>query len=272
MSIVTNLASAVFKAGLGKPVAAAASIAYSLKGGRQRFRVDQHGHWMNEQPEATIVSSVPHTTSYAAYREWVIDNWAFGYLPQSGDTVIDVGAGVGEEAVVFSGMVGPTGRVISIEAHPETFDCLQETIRRSRLGNVTAICAAVTDQDGTATIGSVSNHLANSIIDGAEGTQVAARSLDSLVQELGLGPVQLIKMNIEGAERLAVRGMPDLARRTANLCISCHDFVADRDGDDAFRTREEVRDTVEQLGFRITTRPNHRHPWVRDYLYCSRGS
>jgi FkbM family methyltransferase len=270
--MLAELGSRLFEAGFRKPVAAAASMAYSLRGGGLRFSVDEHRHWVNEQPEATIVSPVPHTTRYSAYRDWVIDNWAFGYLPREGDVVIDVGAGVGEEAVTFSKLVGPSGHVVSIEAHPETYSCLVETIRRSGLGNVTAVCAAVSDADGTATIGSVSNHLANSIVDGADGTDVPARSLDSLADELGLDRVSLVKMNIEGAERLAVRGMERLAPRTANVCISCHDFVSDRDGGDVFRTKQNVRLSLEHYGFAIATRPQDRRPWVRDYLYGSRAA
>jgi FkbM family methyltransferase len=243
-----------------------------LKGARQRFSIDEHGHWVNQQPEATVVSPVPHTTRFAAYRDWVIDNWAFGYHPREGDTVVDVGAGVGEEAIVFSDLVGSSGRVISIEAHPETFSCLEETIRRSGLINVTPICVAVSDRDGIATIGSVDNHLANSIVGGAEGSEVPARSLDSLADELRIGPIALLKMNIEGAERLAVRGMSRLAQRTSNLCISCHDFVADRDGNDLFRTKRDVQESLKKFGFEIVTRPADDRRWVRDYLYASRPS
>jgi hypothetical protein len=77
-------------------------------------------------------------------------------------------------------------------------------------------------------------------------------------------------MNIEGAERLAVKGMKRLAAATANVCISCHDFVTDRTGDPAFRTRESVRHDLEAYGFEISTRPDHELPWVRDYLYGTR--
>lgn len=272
MSMVAEIGTSLFEVGLRKPVAAVASMARSLRGGGQRFWVDDQDRWVNEQPEGTVVSSVPHTTRFAAYRDWVIDNWAFAYRPGEGGTVIDVGAGVGEEAIIFSRLVGSSGRVISIEAHPTTFSCLLETIRLSGLKNVIPICAAVSDEDGIATIGSATNHLANSIIDDADGVSVSARSLDSLANDLGLGSIDLLKMNIEGAERLAVRGMKRLAQQTANVCISCHDFVADRDGGDSMRTKREVQESLERFGFEIVTRPTHEHPWVRDYLYGTRPS
>jgi FkbM family methyltransferase len=270
MSMMLSLALRAYRAGLKGPVAAAASLYLGrLKGRDQRFSIDRHGHWVNRQPDATIVSMAPHTATHREYRHWVLDNWAFEYEPRPGDTVIDVGAGVGEEAVVFSKLVGPTGRVIAIEAHPETFACLAETIEQSGLTNVVPLCVAVTDQDGVAFIGSVDNYLANSIV-GGSGAKVPARSLDSLADELGLERIDLVKMNIEGAERLAVKGMERISNRVSHVAISCHDFVADRDGGDEFRTKAEVKKLLGTFGYRLTTRPDHPNAWVRDYLYGCR--
>ena len=267
MSILLSAAMRAYKAGFKRPVAAAASLYLGrLKGRDQRFAIDDHGHWVNRQPGATIVSMIPHTATYAEYRKWVLDNWAFDYEPQLGDTVIDVGAGVGEETVVFSQLVGLNGRVIAIEAHPETFSCLVETIEQSGLTNVVPVCAALTDRDGVAFIGSLDNYLANSIV-GGSGAEVPARSLDSLADGLGLDRIALVKMNIEGAERLAVQGMERIASRIAHVAISCHDFIADRDGGDEFRTKDDVRKVLDKFGFRITTRAEHPDAWVRDYLY-----
>jgi FkbM family methyltransferase len=268
MGLLASLAQRASDAGLKRQVATLSSILYgTLKGRDQAFTIDPQGRWINHQPNATIVSTVPHTTERKAFEQWVLDNWAHQYTPRHGDIVVDVGAGVGEEAITFSNLVGSTGRVISIEAHPETYACLAETIRLSDLTNVIPLCVAVTDQDGTAVIGSTANHLANSIMTDGEGTDVPTRSLDSIGDELHLDKVDLLKMNIEGAERLAVRGMTALASRTRYVAISCHDFISDRDGGDTFRTFDEVRSWLGDHGFDLVTRPDHPYPWVRYYLY-----
>src|SRR3954471_11158565 len=220
MGLAGTLVASIDGRGLRRASARFASLVYgAARGGRQSFTVDRDGHWVNRQPEATIVSPTVHTTSYAAFRRWVIDNWCWGYLPQAGDTVIDVGAGVGEEAVIFSRLVGPTGRVISIEAHPETFACLEQTVRLSRLGNVTPLQVALSDRDGTANIASGDSHLTSSVVKGGRGIEVAARSLDSIAAELRLREIALLKMNIEGAERLAVKGMHSAAPRVPHACL-----------------------------------------------------
>jgi hypothetical protein len=49
-----------------------------------------------------------------------LDYWTYLYNPQPGDTIIDVGAGVGVDALSLALLVGNTGRIYSIEANPQT--------------------------------------------------------------------------------------------------------------------------------------------------------
>jgi FkbM family methyltransferase len=267
VSALMKVANIAGRLGLRPLVARAASLAYR----GSDFAVDGEDRWINRQREATFVSPTFHTTGFSAVEAWVLDNWTWGYRPRPGDTVIDVGAGVGEEAVIFSKLVGESGRVISIEAHPRTFSCLEQTIARSGLHNVTALCCAVADEDGELFISDVQSHLSNSIVGQSNGTRVRARSLDSIAAELGLGDIALIKMNIEGAERLAVDGMTSIAPQVRNAVISCHDFVADFfGGGPELRTKEHVRRALEAQGFALATRADPPNSWVRDYLYAHR--
>lgn len=267
MSTVFKVASAVDRMGLRPLVARAASVAYA----GQRFGVDARGRWLNRQPEATFVSPIIHTAKYAQIEAAVLDNWAWDYMPSAGDTIIDVGAGVGEEAVVFSRLVGPTGRVVSIEAHPGTFRCLEATVALSNLSNVTAVQCAVADKNGELSISTGENHLMNTVVGSQGDVTVPARALHSLLDELGIGEVSLLKMNIEGAERLALQGAARVSGRVQHAAISCHDFVADHfGGGEQYRTREQVRTLLESFGFDVRSRPDAADSWVRDYLYASR--
>ncbi len=251
--------------GLRRPLAMVLSL---VMPGR-RFSVDRAGRWVNWSRAATIVSPSLHFTPYEKVHGWVIENWCWDYRPKAGDVVIDIGAGIGEETVAFSKMVGPTGRVISIEAHPETFSALVATVERSKLDNVTLLNCAVADKNGSIQIGTADCHVASSIFQGA-GTTVPAKTLDSIVDQLGLGDIAFIKMNIEGAEKLAIRGMDAVIWRLSATCISCHDFVADLQHDEQFRTKSEVLAALRAHGFRIRSRDDHPECWVRDYLYAAR--
>ena len=265
MGRLFQVAERLDRIGLRRPVARVATLAYPAS----RFSVDADGRWINAQAEATFVSPTLHTSSYQALHDWVLDNWLWDFRLTPGDTVIDVGAGIGEETVVFSRLVGPAGRVISIEAHPDTFACLERTVRLSGLDNVTTVPCAVADADGELAISTADCHVASALVD-AGGIKVAARSLDSLADELGLGEVAFVKMNIEGAERPAMRGMERLLGRLEAACISCHDFLADLGQSEGFRTKAEVSEALERAGLTIRTREDHPQCWVRDYLYARR--
>ena len=184
MGIFAEVGKTLDRQGLRSLVAiGATAVRGTLLGRRQRFWTDAAGHWVNEEAEATIVSPIIHTARFESYRQTVLENWAWQYQPQAGDTVIDVGAGVGEEAVVFSKLVGPTGVVVSVEAHPDTFACLRATLEQSRITNVTPIDCAVTDSDGKVSIDDTDNHLRNSVMKAGGGQSIPSRSLDSLAEE-----------------------------------------------------------------------------------------
>ncbi len=131
---------------------------------------------------------------------------------------------------LFQGCVGESGRVISIEAHPTVFRCLSKMCAANRLENVTLVQAAVADHETEVQLTDSHEHEGNSIIGTASGVRVACTTLDSLFRSLGLLRVDLLKMNIEGAERLALAGMREMVKKTKNICISCHDFLADGGG------------------------------------------
>lgn len=272
MNILRSTVFGLDRLGLRRIIAPPASaLRRARSGGRQSFSVSTEGHWINRDSGAVIVSPEIHTAPFAAYRNWVLDNWAWGYRPKAGDVVVDIGAGVGEESVIFSGLVGATGRVISVEAHPRTFECLARTISMSNLTNVEARCCAIAETDGTVDIDDTESFIGNSIIASSkEGLTVPSRSIDSLCAELGIDRIDLLRMNIEGAERLAVAGMEGTSRSCSNIVISCHDFLADAGGPEQFRTFEEVKGKLEQLGFALRFRPDHPDPWGRYYVYGHR--
>ncbi len=260
------IASRLDRLGLRRPLAVAASLAYP----RQSFSVDDLGNWVNQQVEYTIVSPTIHTAAFADIRAWVLETWCHGYTPRRGDVVVDVGAGIGEEALVFSRLVGPSGRIVAIEAHPATFACLASTVQRSGLTNVEPVECALGESDGSASISTGNQHLANSIMAGGDHI-VAKRSLDSLAAELGLDRIDFLRMNIEGAERLAIQGMTKCIDDVRNVSISCHDFVADSTGDDSFRSKAQMRAFLKDSGFKLMTRSaENERPWVGDYLFGSR--
>lgn len=242
----------------------------SLKGDRRRFAVDRTGNWINAQPEGTLVGPDLHTAYLGQVQAAIASHWFHEYTPRTGDVVIDVGAGIGEDAVVISQLVGATGRVHAIEAHPATFACLRSTVALSKLANVTIHQIAITEENGTVSISDDAHHLANSIIGHSGGLEVEAQSLNHFIAQSGHPTIDLLKMNIEGAERGAILGLDKQARNIRHLAISCHDFVADAGGDAQFRTKDAVRRRLLELGYVVTERSDAETPWENDVLFARR--
>jgi FkbM family methyltransferase len=180
---------------------------------------------------------------------------------------VDVGAGSGWETLFFSRSVGASGRVISIEAHPRTFGCLSKMCQKNRLENVTLIQAAVGDQEREVQISDSDDIEANNIIGVNSGVRVVGTTLDKIYRSLGLSRVSFLKMNIEGAEKLALSGMGEVARNTKHVCISCHDFLADEGRPNWLRTKADVIPFLKQNGFAVLLRESDGRCNVRDCVY-----
>ncbi len=225
------------------------------------------GMWVHREGDVIFVDSPQldyHPSIFCAWAneldrslEEAADHWMHVYKPAAGDTVIDIGAGKGEDTIAFSIAVGPAGRVIAIEAHPATFRCLRLFCEWNRLGNVSAIHCAITGRSGPVTMESASDWQSNRIA--SNGVTVPGLTLDEVVQRENLTRIDLLKMNIEGGEAEAMRGMDRTLGITRALCVSCHDF---RD----FRTKAIVQDAVERAGFRMVPRDGDPRPYVADQI------
>jgi FkbM family methyltransferase len=227
--------------------------------------------WGDEKlPHPTVGGASPSDIFTAEVR----DVFLYAYTPAPGDVVVDVGAGVGDSTLLFSKLVGDQGRVIAIEAHPRSYRALARLCDLNGLTNVTPLHAAAAETNGEVAITDLEDYMLNTVVDlSKEAPRVAvrARRLDDIAGDLGLGTIDLLKMNIEGAERAALEGMGELIDRTRHVCIGCHDFLADRGGAEQMRTRVFVCDFLSGRGFQISTRADDpTQPCLRDYVYGAR--
>jgi hypothetical protein len=122
--------------------------------------------------------------------------------------------------------------------------------QKNGLENVTLIQAAAGDQEGEVQI-SDTEHTANTIISVGSGIRVPGTTLDNILRSCGLSRVDFLTMNIEGAERLALSGMREMVQKTKNVCIGCHDFLADEGGPEEMRTKADVMRFLTENGFAV---------------------
>lgn len=230
------------------------------------------GYWLIDWPVASVPMKRPWPLPSAMHYERLArDIFLQEYTPSAGDVVVDVGAGVGWELNLFSRLVGPTGHVLAIEADPETFWWLERRCEVNGLANVTLVHAALADRPGEVLISSEGFHETHRLIAGGRGHRVRALTLDGLVAEYGISQIDFLKMNIEGAERAALAGIQRSADLIRHVAVSCHDYMAERGGDDAMRTRAFVHERLLQHGFDVRERrADDDRDWARSYLYAQR--
>ena len=146
-------------------------------------------------------------------------------LPDGG-TFLDVGAHVGFYSLLAARRAGPNGRVFAFEPEPDNFRLLRKNIAENGYDNITAIPAAVSDRSGRSEMfvsrqGNDRHSLfRNPGSPLEERTEtVDTTTLDDFAAALGWPAIDLVKMDIEGAEPLALAGMQRLLNRSPQLSL-----------------------------------------------------
>ncbi len=125
-----------------------------------------------------------------------------------GDIVFDCGAHVG----VFTWKALELGaeKVVAIDPDPTQVECLRRNFREEIAADrVIVVPKGVWSRPGTMTLSLGESHSGvSSLVEdtGREKIEVAVTTIDLLVEELGLPRVDYIKLDIEGAEREALKG------------------------------------------------------------------
>jgi len=121
-----------------------------------------------------------------------------------GDTFVDVGANIGFYALLAARAVGPTGRVLTIEADPRTAVILRRHLQRNGFAAAQVVQLGVSDQVCTLKLNrnTVGNRGGNSFLYGDSRSQVAVacRPLLAILEEAQLGTISCMKIDIEGFE------------------------------------------------------------------------
>ena len=140
---------------------------------------------------------------------------------KKGDVVIDIGANVGYYTLIFAKLVGDEGKVYAFEPEPYNFNLLKKNIEINGYKNI------ILEQKG------ISNKNGKTILYiGAQGTgghsfaddgtrtpiDIEIVYLDDYFKDYE-GKIDFIKMDIEGAEPLAIEGMSSILNKNKNLKV-----------------------------------------------------
>lgn len=150
-----------------------------------------------------------------------VEETIVGHL-HPGDVFYDIGANIGWYSMLAARAVGPGGHVLAFEPSVLNAAFVQQNAAVNRFANVSVACAAVTDREGWMTFldkGNLQSRLDKNDFEGqaerrarkdqkVKGQRpVPATTLDSWLAQTGQPPPTLIKIDIEGGELGALRGM-----------------------------------------------------------------
>lgn len=177
----------------------------ALRGLRWIVGSSNHGCWLG---------------SYERNQQVLFEKWI-----KEGDIVFDVGAHVGFYTLLGSILVGDRGKVVAFEPIPRNLSYLKKHLQINSVRNVEIVEVAVSDRHGSIRLSSGPSssmwHL-----DSQGALEVPSVSLDEIVLNAKVPPPNVIKMDIEGAEFLALKGAARVVREFHPvLILSTHGIV-----------------------------------------------
>lgn len=217
-----------------------------------------------------LPAELPYWNVVYTQYDWYCRQYSLSFCKlQPGNIVIDIGAGLGEEMVVFAEQVTTTGKVVSVEALPQAFAVLQETARLNNYTQVNCVQAALyhnnaaitlVDDDGSYDAIYIGDDSSKNV---HSATGITFNKIAELVPNT---IIDLLKVNIEGAERYLLNDafIPDFERIKC-IAIACHDFRYKNSGNIFFKTKEDVLFFFNNAGFEVfykNTGKGNADDWV----------
>ena len=137
-------------------------------------------------------------------------------------TVVDIGTNIGYYTIIAGKKVGPRGKVFGYEPNTDSFNLLRRNILINNFDNITPINLALSNILGERTLYFGDNKCTHSFADNrktGKNELVITDTLDNSLKKYGSPKIDVIKMDIEGAEILALEGMAETIERSPKLAI-----------------------------------------------------
>lgn len=186
----------------------------------RRLRVDPDGLELWATPDGNYWDVKAHTViSVLSEQARDIYTNAPAQSIRPGDVVFDCGASIG--SFTRKALKAGAKRVIAVEPGPESLKCFRRNFEQEiRNGTVVVVAKGIYDHEGEVAFTNnqkspMGDHIVSNPPPEAAGRllRIPITTIDKLVDELGLSSVGFIKMDIEGAERYALKGAERTLKR-----------------------------------------------------------
>ena len=147
---------------------------------------------------------------------------------KDGDNVVDLGANIGYFTLILAKLVGPTGKVFAFEPDPRNLALLKKNVEYNNYKNVIIIPKAVSNVNDRCTLYTGQKTFGQNKIYKPKKTKTQkfipidseTVRLDDFFKTNGLlDKISFIKMDVEGAEFLALSGMKEILKLNKNIKI-----------------------------------------------------
>jgi FkbM family methyltransferase len=162
-------------------------------------------------------------------------------------TFLDVGANVGGYSLFMAGVLGARGRVLAFEPQPDVLAELRFNVAQNPAARIEVLPFALCDKDGEIELFIAAHNKGEASLFEGKGRAVTvqARTLLSVLRERGVTRVDAMKIDIEGAEDLALGPFLENAEDALLPAI-----VVIEDSRGSWRT--DVLALMESRGYRVT--------------------
>lgn len=169
---------------------------------------------------------------------------------RAGQTFVDIGAHIGYYSVMAARIVGPLGSVLAFEPNPENFEALKQNV--GRFGDVVkTFQAAVSDQCGKSKLYfSETNSGDHRLFETENWKSIDVDVLT--IDSLNVGPVDFIKIDVQGNELRVIQGASETLRRSPNA-VGIVEFSPEHLRLAGTKPMDMIS-TLKELGFRISMR------------------
>jgi FkbM family methyltransferase len=181
------------------------------------------------------------------------------HLLGPGHTFVDVGANWGYFTLVAASLVGAAGRIVSVEADPRACRALAANIAMNVISTAQVVEAAADSREGTLSFNTYGTHSdefasygvvrSRATVAGMRAFDVRTRPLDDVLDEAGVDRVDLLKLDIEGAEAQALAGLGRrlTSGRIERILMELHPELLRERGESA----EALIATMRSMGFHV---------------------
>jgi FkbM family methyltransferase len=161
-----------------------------------------------------------------------------------GDIVFEIGAYIGLHAIKLSEIVGPSGKIIAVEAIPRNFALLKKNTEINGIKNITLVNLAVWKKKGAISFNlneNQKNSAVENVVKTKQKTDLPCDTIDNIFNEQACKTVDFVRIQTNGAELEAIEGMAKTLSLKPKLLVAV-----------PYKNKDVIQQKLKNLGYQTT--------------------